>query len=317
MKSAQRVRNVCLETRKNPHHNVFEGLAVGTDEPSLVGEYLDSHDFAENTREAIRNDLRKFASWFAEANRENFVVKRTTVRDVVDFRNHLHRDQKQAVSSINRCLVMIRRFLDHLVRTGYLQTNPARQVKELRRQQLAPKGLARDAVRRLLKEVELRGDLRANAIFHLLLYTGARVSDLANLTIPDLMMTERSGTAAYRRGKGNKVRTVPIPLPARKALAAYLEARPPMTTDHVFIGERGGLTKAGIQSLCRKYSALIGERVFPHLFRHTFSKKFLEDNGNDIVSLAQILGHENIQTTARYSQRDQQQLNNAAENVNY
>lgn len=212
---------------------------------------------------------------------------------------------------------MIRRFLDHLVRKGHLPSNPARQVKELRRQQLAPKGLARDAVRRLLREVELRGDLRASAIFHMLLFTGGRVSDLANLTMPDLMMTERTGTAAYRRGKGNKFRTVPIPLPARKALAAYLETRPPINTDHVFVGERGGLTKAGIQSICRKYSALIGVHLHPHLLRHTFSRKFLEDNANDIVSLAQILGHSNIQTTARYSQRDQQQLNNAAENVNY
>ncbi len=308
---------MCLQAHQNCHHNVFEGLLVGTDEPSLVGEYLDGRDFADNTREAIRNDLRKFASWFIEANRERFVVKRITVRDVVDFRNHLHRDQKQAVSSINRCLVSIRRFLDHLVQKGYLQSNPARQVKELRRQQLAPKGLGRDEVRRLLREVELRGDLRASAIFHMFLFTGARVSDIVNLEMPDVMITERAGSATYRRGKGNKVRSVPLPLPARKALGAYLETRPPMTTDQVFVGERGGLTAAGVQSLCRKYSALIGVGLHCHLFRHTFSKKFLEDNGNDIVSLAQILGHENIQTTARYSQRDQQQLNVAAERVNY
>jgi site-specific recombinase XerD len=308
---------MCSEARENCHDNVFDGLLVGPDEPSLVGEYLNGHDFADNTFQAIRNDLRKFASWFVEANRERFAVKRITVRDVVDFRNHLHRDQKQAVASVNRCLVSIRRFIDHLVRTGYLQANPARQVKELRRQPLAPKGLPRDVVRRLLREVELRGDLRASAVFHMFLFTGARVSDLVNLEMPDVMMTERAGTATYRRGKGNKVRTVPLPLPARKVLTAYLETRPPMNTDHVFVGERGGLTAAGVQSLCRKYSALIGVHLHPHLLRHTFSKRFLEDNANDIVSLAQILGHENIQTTARYSQRDQQQLNDAAENVNY
>ena len=302
---------------KNCHHNVFDGLLVGTDEPSLVGEYLDSHDFADNTREAIRHDLRKFAAWFVEANRERFAVNRITIRDVVDFRNHLHRDQRQAVSSVNRCLVSIRRFLDHLVQKGYLQANPARQVKELRRQQLAPKGLGRDEVRRLLREVELRGDLRASAVFHLLLYTGARVSDIVDLELPDVMMTERTGSATYRRGKGNKIRSVPLPLPARKALSSYLETRPPMTTDQVFVGERGGLTAAGVQSLCRKYSALIGVKLHPHLFRHTFSKKFLKDNGNDLVSLAQILGHENIQTTARYSQRDQGQLNVSAEKVSY
>lgn len=174
---------MCPQARENCHHNVFEGQLVGPEEPSLVGEYLNGHDFADNTTQAIRNDLRKFAAWFIEANQERFVVKRVTVRDVVDFRNHLHRDQRQAVSSINRCLVTIRRFLDHLVQKGYLSSNPARQVKELRRQQLAPKGLGRDEVRRLLREVELRGDLRASAIFHLLLYTGARVSDLVNLGV--------------------------------------------------------------------------------------------------------------------------------------
>ena len=213
MNSVKGLSNFCPEARENSHHNVFDGLLVGTDEPSLVGDYLNSHDFAENTREAIRNDLRKFARWFAEANRERFVVKRITVRDIVDFRNHLHRDQKQAVASINRCLVSIRRFLDHLVRAGYLQSNPARQVKELRRQQLAPKGLSREAVRRLLREVELRGDIRASAVFHLLLYTGARVSDIVNLEMPDVMMTERSGNLVFRRAKGNKERTVPVPPP--------------------------------------------------------------------------------------------------------
>ncbi len=308
---------MCSEARENCHHNVFNGLFVGADEPSLVLKYLQGNDFSDNTREAICNDLRKFTRWFSSINHERFAVKRITVRDVVDFRNHLHRDQKQAVASVNRCLVTIRRFLDHLVRIGYLQANVAKQVKEIRRQQLAPKGLARDEVRKLLREVELRGDVRANAIFHLLLYTGARVSDIVNLEMSDVMLTERSGSATYRRGKGNKVRTVPIPLSARKALAAYLEVRPPIVTDYVFVGERGSLTTAGVQSLCRKYSALIGVRLHPHLFRHTFSKKFLEDNVNDIVSLAQILGHENIQTTARYSQKDQQQLVMAAENVTY
>ena len=53
---------MCPQARENCHHNVFEGLLVGTDEPSLVGEYLNGHDFADNTRQAIRNDLRKFAS---------------------------------------------------------------------------------------------------------------------------------------------------------------------------------------------------------------------------------------------------------------
>jgi len=129
---------------------------VGKDEPSLVSSYVAAHDFSHHTRRAIRNDLRKFARWFNQANREPFTVKRVTVRDITDFRNHLHREKRQAVSSVNRALVTIRRFFDSLVRLGHVEANPAKSVKELRRQPLAPKGLERADVHRLLREIELR-----------------------------------------------------------------------------------------------------------------------------------------------------------------
>lgn len=304
------------EERRNRRDNVFEGLHVGTEEPSLVAAYLDAHDFSDHTRRAIRNDLRKFARWFNEANREPFTVKRTTLRDVVDFRNHLHREQRQAVASVNRALVMIRRFFEWLVHDGLLEANPAKGVKELRRQQLAPKGLERNDVRRLLREIELRQDVRAGAIFSLLLYAGCRVSDLVNLELTDLMIGERTGSVLFRHGKGGKQRTVPLPLAARRALQDYLEVRPPIS-NRVFIGERGSITDDGIRALCQKHSALIGVRLHPHLFRHTFAKQFLADNGNDLVSLAQILGHENLQTTSRYSQRSGEQLAEGVERVSY
>ena len=79
--------------------------------------------------------------------------------------------------------------------------NPAAKVKELRRQKLAPKGLERSQVRRLLREVELRGDIRAGAIFGILLYTGCRVGDLVNLELTDLLLGERGGTIVFRHGK--------------------------------------------------------------------------------------------------------------------
>ena len=82
-------------------------------------------------------------------------------------------------------------------------------------------------VRRLLREVELREDIRAGAIFSLFLWTGCRVSDLVNLELTDLLLSERSGTVVFRFGKGNKQRSVPLPLPARRALQAYLETQAP------------------------------------------------------------------------------------------
>lgn len=302
---------------KNSSDNVFRDTAVGDQEAALFHAYLAAHDFSPHTKRAVVQDITKFAAWFASNNREPFRIGRVTVRDITDFRDHLRRERGQAVATVNRRLVSLRRFLGWLTEQGHIPSNPGRAVKELRRQQLPPKGLERSVVRRLLREVELRQDIRANAIFHLFLYTGCRVGDLVNLEIPDLMLAERSGTVIFRCGKGNKQRSVPLPLPARRGVQAYLEARPPVEGQKVFIGERGPLTDRGVRAICTKYSAVVGVKLHPHLFRHTFARQYLADNGNDLVGLAQLLGHENVNTTARYAKQTTEQLATASERLTY
>lgn len=303
---------------KNWGDKVFDPtLSVDPDEHSNYCRFLVDNDFQSDTRKAHINDMRKFIRWFSNANREPFSSSRVTVRDVADFRDHLRRDLQQAVATVNRCLVTIRRYFSWLVDQAILSANPAKKVKELRRQVLAPKGLDRSQVRRLLREVELRQDIRAGAIFSLMLYTGCRVGDVAALELHDLIMSERSGSVTFRHGKGGKQRTVPLPILARQPLQIYLDTRPPVGSSSVFIGERGGLSSRGIRSLCDKYSALCGFKFHPHLLRHSFGHQFLADTSNDLVSLAQILGHENLNTTARYTKRTHDQLGEASNRLNY
>lgn len=302
---------------KNWRDNVFQDISTAPDEKIYFNQYLDSHDFSKHTVKAFIFDMRKFAQYFTAVNKEPFDSARITTVDLASFKRHLREEEQQAVSTVNRALVSIRGYLEWLVGQNRITVNPGKVVKELKRQQLVPKGLDRSQVRKLLREVDLRGDIRGKAIFSMFLHTGCRVSDLVQVELQDLLISDRSGSVIFRNGKGNKERQVPLTLECRKALQEYLSVRPPMCSQKLFIGERGPLSDIGIRALSSKYSCICGFKIHPHLLRHSFALQFLRDTNNDLVALAQILGHENLNTTKIYSQRSNSDLADIAEKLSY
>ena len=124
---------------KNPGDSVSKP-ARRPDADDLIRRFVEGGDFSPCTRRAFKADLDKFQSWFVEANKERLDIKRVTVRDVSDFKSWLSGSKKQAVSTVNRALVSLRSWFKWMVAEGLTKTNPAVEVKELRRQALAPKG---------------------------------------------------------------------------------------------------------------------------------------------------------------------------------
>ena len=145
---------------------------------------------------------------------------------------------------------------------------------------------------------------------------GNRVSELSNLTLSDVETSERKGSLTVRSGKGGKFRVLPLNVDARRAVASYLEVRPTVSIDRLFVGQRGeGVSSRAVELLVSKYARLANlEGVTPHTLRHSFGKHAL-DAGADLVSVAALLGHERLETTAVYTTPSQRDLARVVEKL--
>jgi site-specific recombinase XerD len=274
----------------------------------------------ERTLRAYALDWGRFAAWYAETNGEPFTLERLAVLDIQDY---LAWGQRQGLkpATLNRRLTFLKQYVAWGAERGAVapeQSQRIRRVSMVKKQTLAPRALTSQQVRQLLKEVELRGDVRDAAIIRTLLYTGLRVGELVALTPADVTLSERKGEILIRAeiAKGGKERIVPVPREARTYLAAYLAERP--DGQRLFVGRQGALSTEGVAAIIAKYAEWARlEGVTPHVLRHTFAYSYLANNNNDLVALADILGHSDLNTTRIYTRRRLSDLQAGAENVKF
>lgn len=127
----------------------------------------------------------------------------------------------------------------------------------------------------------------------------------------DLTIGERSGLVRVREGKGDKYREVPLNITVRRVMEIYLTS---ISGLWLFPGHKNHITTRTAERIVGKYARLSGVEVTPHMLRHTFGK-MLVDAGESLDRVAMLMGHSNLNTTARYTQPSLYDMEKAVEKL--
>ena len=241
------------------------------------------------------NDLELFLTWLDKPPDE------VTLRDVDAYIEHCQTDLGHAIATVNRRLAAIRSFYHFLdVESDDAPPNPV-----LPKRHLVQKGrhLPRDAqdadIARLFAVIE---SVRDRAMYLLMLRCGLRVAEVRDLSMGDLYLQPTPGSLPRLRlrGKNDAQRVVYLSTQALAALQAWLEVRPKVTDDAVFLSHfKTRLKVNSIQVTLARYCRKAGVWITCHQLRHTFARHLVEA-GMPATTLQQLLGHQRIRTTQLY-----------------
>lgn len=258
-----------------------------------------------NTRQAYERDLRLFCKTLGFKNSDALV--NVSREQITGYMTQL-KEKGLAAATIARKLAAIKAFYRFMTAEGYMDANPAEVVEAGTKGIKLPRVLSEDEVVRLLNQPDITTaeGFRDRTMLEVLYATGMRVSELINLTLERVDLNMKYIIAF---GKGSKERIVPLGSVAAEFLQQYLEkVRPKLThadrnTNIVFLAFGGHeLTRQRFWQIIRTYGrkANINKALTPHILRHSFATHLL-DNGADLRSVQELLGHSDISTTQIYT----------------
>lgn len=264
-----------------------------------ITDYLKTLD-SPRTLNSYGRILQNFYNWYCKFYAEEPEALLINDVEVREWRNHLSITCQLSAATVNQHLSAIRSLVHHY--GGNIQVKGIKKVMHL----ISP--LTGRELGRLLATTNGKNWLskRNKAMIELMACAGLRVSEVASLQIRDVTISQRNGEVLIRHGKGMKERSVPLGHQIRCALEDYLLVRPIETGNWLFIsGAHKPLFPRDIQRMVANvaHRAGIRQNVTPHLLRHTFATRALR-SGVDIATLSKLLGHESVNTTARYLHPD-------------
>ena len=272
----------------------------------LFLEYLTVElGLSANTRQAYERDLRLFCKTLGFKNSDALV--NVSREQITGYMTQM-KEKGLAAATIARKLAAIKAFYRFMTAEGYMDANPAEVVEAGTKGIKLPRVLSEDEVVRLLNQPDITTaeGFRDRTMLEVLYATGMRVSELINLTLERVDLNMKYIIAF---GKGSKERIVPLGSVAAEFLQHYLEkVRPKLThedrnTNIVFLAFGGHeLTRQRFWQIIRAYGrkANINKTLTPHILRHSFATHLL-DNGADLRSVQELLGHSDISTTQIYT----------------
>ncbi|NMB35554.1 MAG: site-specific tyrosine recombinase XerD [Firmicutes bacterium] len=260
---------------------------------------------ATNTLESYQRDLIKYLNFLKE--RQLGCFEDASRKTITQF---LLKEKEKGLSpaTLTRNLASIRSFYNFLLQEQIVQNNPAAEAETPRQEKKLPRVLSFQDVELLLEQPKTGNPfgLRDKAMLELLYATGIRVSELVFLDINSINLK----TGFLRcEGKGSKERIIPLGSMALLSLREYLRSgRPKLLKNKnekaFFLNQHGRrLTRQGFWKIFKKYTlkADISKEITPHSLRHSFATHLLE-NGADLRSVQEMLGHADISTTQIYTQ---------------
>src|SRR4030042_6199855 len=253
---------------------------------------LEEKQRSPSTLLAYRADLEQLLGFLEK--RQKVIARQVLEADIASFRDSLL-NEKYTPKSVSRKLNAVKTFFRYLVNEKQLSSNPSEDVSHPKVDSIAPKFLS-PLEYRALRDV-VRGDIRISTVVELILQTGMRISEVANLKLTDIENDKiKIETYATQPEK-----TIPLNTPAKAALQDYLSQRPKTDSPFVFISKNGKpLAVRNIRASIDRYlqKAEITNYSVNDL-RTTFLVQNLK-NGVDIVLLSHAVGHKRLSTTERY-----------------
>lgn len=221
-------------------------------------------------------------------------------------------------STIARKLATLRSFYKFCMRRGFVKAHPLASIRTPKQEKRLPKFLEIDQINKLLATPDCNTLLgsRDRAMLEVLFSTGVRVTELVDLNFSDISF---EGGTVRVRGKGKKQRTAPIGQTAIAAIKRYLELRradarsSSFDQDALFVNKHGQrLSTRSVRRKLDKYLAEAGldPTISPHTLRHSFATHML-NNGADLRSVQELLGHQSLSTTQVYTHLTTQRLKTA------